>query len=45
MVDKIEQEIRELSGLIDGTVSIGSTEAAATEILPPLLRDFSGKYP
>lgn len=45
LIDKIEQEIRMPGDQIDGTVSIGSAEAAATEILPPLLRDFSEKYP
>lgn len=45
LIDKIEQEVREPSGPVDGTVSIGSAEAAATEVLPPLLRDFSEKYP
>ena len=45
LVEKIEQEIREPGGEVDGAVSIGSAEAAATEILPPLLRDFSEKYP
>jgi len=45
LIDKIEQEIREPSGEVDGTISIGSAEAAATEILPPLLQDFSEKYP
>lgn len=45
LIDKIEEEVREPNDPIDGTVSIGSAEAAATEILPPLLRDFSQKYP
>ena len=45
LIDKIEQEVREPSGPVDGTVSIGSAEAAATEVLPPLLQDFSEKYP
>ena len=45
LIDKIEQEVREPNGPVDGTVSIGSAEAAATEILPPLLQDFSEKYP
>ena len=45
LIEKIEQEIREPTGEIEGTVSIGSAEAAATEILPPLLKDFSERYP
>ena len=45
LVGKIEQEIREPGSEVDGTVSIGSAEAAAVEILPPLLQDFSEKYP
>lgn len=45
LIDKIEEEVREPNGPVDGTVSIGSAEASATEILPPFLRDFSRKYP
>lgn len=42
LIDKIEQEVREPGGPVDGTGSIGSAEAAATEILPPPIRSRAG---
>lgn len=45
LIDKIEHEIRAQDGPIDGTISIGTAESAATGILPSFLRQFSQKYP
>lgn len=45
LVDKIVEEMHVNEGPIEGTVAIGSAEAAGVQVFPPLLREFSTKYP
>lgn len=45
LIEKIEHEIKEQDGPIDGTISIGTAESAATEILPQFMEIFSKNYP
>lgn len=45
LVDRIVEEMHASEGPVEGTVAIGSAEAAGVQVFPPLLREFSTKYP
>lgn len=45
LIGRTEEEIRDTGGPVEGTVCIGTAEAAATRVLPGLIRDFSARYP
>lgn len=45
LMDKLEEEIRQNDQIVAGTLNIGAAEAAATRILPAIMRSFSEKYP
>lgn len=45
LIGRTEEEIRDSGGPVEGTVCIGTAEAAATRVLPDLIGDFRARYP